>query len=77
MCLEVCGAIVSHRARGKTVDTDVNPIQIDETRFAGRRKYNRGRMLNGDNPPLSEDSQADLQKTGTMNVELMGLGFLV
>jgi hypothetical protein len=45
------------------VGTDVNPIQIDEARFAGRRKYNRGGMLNGDNPPppRSEDSDADLQ----------------
>jgi len=36
-----------------------NPIQIDEARFAGRQKDNRGRMLNGDNAPLSEDSDAD------------------
>jgi hypothetical protein len=43
------------------VGTDVNPIQIDEARFAGRRKYNRGRMLSGDNPPLSEDSDADVK----------------
>jgi translation initiation factor IF-1 len=43
------------------VGTEVNPIQIDEARIAGRRKYNRGRMLNGDNPLLFEDSDADLQ----------------
>jgi hypothetical protein len=55
MCREVCGAIVSHRARGKMVGTDVNSMQIDEARFrfAGRRKYNHGRILHGDNSPLS------------------------
>ncbi|MPC32341.1 hypothetical protein E2C01_025651 [Portunus trituberculatus] len=41
------------------VGTTNNPIQIDEARFAGRRKYNRGRMLNGDNAPLSEDNDAE------------------
>ena len=59
MCREVCGAIVSHRRRRKMVGTNDNPIQIDEARFAGRRKYNRGRMLNGDNAPLSEESDAE------------------
>jgi len=59
MCREVCAAIVSHQRRGKMVGTMDNPIQIDEARFAGRRKYNRGRMLNGDNAPLSEDSDAE------------------
>lgn len=61
MCREVCGVIVSHSTRGKMIGTDVEPIQIDEARFAGRRKYNRGRMLIGDNPPLSEDSDVNLQ----------------
>jgi hypothetical protein len=28
-------------------------------------------------PPLSEDTDADYKTTGTMDVELMGLGFLV
>lgn len=43
------------------VDTDGNPNQTDEARFAGRRKYNRGRMLNGNNAPLCEDSDADIK----------------
>ena len=59
MCREVCAAIVSHEQKWKMVGTNDNPIQIDEVRFAGRRKYNRGRMLNGDNTPLSEDSDAE------------------
>ena len=41
------------------VGTIGNPIQINEARFAGQRKYNQGRMLNGDNAPLSEDSEAE------------------
>ena len=40
----------------KTID---NPIQSDEARFAGQRKYNRGSMLNGDNAPLSKDSETE------------------
>jgi len=35
--------------------THANPIQIVEVRFAGRRKYNRGRMLGGDKPPAKTD----------------------
>lgn len=35
-----------------------NPIQIDKARFTSRRKYNRGRMLNGDIAPLFEDIDA-------------------
>ena len=27
------------------VGTQENPVEIDEARFAGRRKYNRGRQL--------------------------------
>ena len=61
MCREVCGTIVSHRQRGKMVGTNNNLIQIDEARFAGQRKYNRGRMLNGDNARLSDDSDASAQ----------------
>lgn len=61
ICREVCGAIVSHRVRGKMVGTEDNPIQIDEARFARRRKYKRGRMLNGDQALLSEDSDAVVQ----------------
>lgn len=61
MCREVCGSTVSCRKRGKMVGTEENPIQIDEARFAGRRKYNRGRLLNGDAAPLSEDSDADIE----------------
>ena len=50
--------IVFHQRPEKMIGTLDNPIQIDEARFAGRRKYNRERMLNGDNAPLSEDSEA-------------------
>ena len=59
MCREVCGAVFSHRQRGKMVRTNDNSTQIDEARFADRREHNRGRTLNGDNAPLSEDSNSD------------------
>ena len=41
------------------VGTNDNPLQIDEARFTGRQKYNRGILLNGDKSPLSEDSDAE------------------
>ena len=33
------------------VGTESEPIQIDEARFAGRRKYDKGCMLAGDSSP--------------------------
>ncbi|XP_076054970.1 uncharacterized protein LOC143033425 [Oratosquilla oratoria] len=60
MCREVCSSIVSVHNRGQMVGTAENPVQIDEARFAGRRKYNRGRLLNGDRAPDSADSEADV-----------------
>jgi hypothetical protein len=41
--------------------TQIDPIQIDEARFAGKRKYNRDRLLNVDQPPSSEDSDIEVQ----------------
>jgi hypothetical protein len=43
------------------VGTEIDPIQIDDARFSGKRKYNRGRLLNGDQPPSSKDSDVDVQ----------------
>ena len=37
------------------VGTKSDPIQIDESKFAGRRKYNHGRILNGDRAAAEED----------------------
>ena len=39
------------------VETAVNPVERDEARFAGRRKYNRGRLLNRDERAESSDSE--------------------
>ena len=64
VCREVCGTIVSHRQRGKIVGTNDNSTQVDAARFADQRKYNRGRMVNGANATLSEDSDADAQNNG-------------
>ncbi|KAK4886068.1 hypothetical protein RN001_002339 [Aquatica leii] len=38
-----------------------NPVQIHEVRFVGKRKYNRGRMLNGDHPAESNESDAEIE----------------
>ena len=62
MCREVCSIIVSCSFRGQMKGTHEMPVQIDEARFAGRRKYNRGRLLAGDHGPLSEDSEAEVDK---------------
>ena len=57
MCREVCSSIVSVNRRGQIVETAVNPVERDEARFAGRRKYNRGRLLNRDERAESTDSE--------------------
>jgi hypothetical protein len=58
MCREVCSSAVSVNRRGQMVGTAADPIQIDEARFAGRRKYNRGRVLAGDQPAQEVDDEA-------------------
>ncbi|KAK4873826.1 hypothetical protein RN001_013186 [Aquatica leii] len=59
MCREVCSSIVSVQ-RGALVGTNKNPVQVNEVRFAGQRKFNRGRFLVGDYPALSEDSDTEI-----------------
>ena len=61
MCREVCSSVVSKRPQIE--GTFDNPIQIDEARFAGRRKYNRGRLLARDAHPDSEDEDADVHNS--------------
>ena len=41
-CRSVCSKIVSVDNRGKMIGSEDEPIQIDEARFAGRRKYKKG-----------------------------------
>lgn len=59
MCREVCSSVISKRPQME--GTFQHPIQIDESRFAGRRKYNRGRLLTGDAQPVSEDEDAHVE----------------
>jgi hypothetical protein len=56
ICREVYSNIVHSRL--KMVET-----QIDKARFAGKRNYNRGRLLNGDKPPSSEDTDVEIQNS--------------
>ncbi|XP_031329161.1 uncharacterized protein LOC116160167 [Photinus pyralis] len=60
MCREVCSSMVSYTTNGRLTGTREDPVQIDEARFAGRRKYGRGRMLQGDAPTESEESDDDI-----------------
>ena len=59
MCREVCTTIM--RRRPQMLGTHTSPIQIDEARFAGRRKYNRGRILQGDHPPQERDADVAVE----------------
>jgi len=43
MCREVCTAVV--KTKRKIFGNARNPIQIDETRFVGRWKYDSSRLL--------------------------------
>lgn len=58
MCREVCTAVL--KTKNKLVGNAQNPIQIDEAHFAGRRKYNRGRLLARDAPPSLTDIIAEV-----------------
>jgi len=44
-CRQVCSRYVNDMP--KLIGTAEEPIQIDEAYFRGKRKYNRGRLLNG------------------------------
>ena len=57
--------------------TQENPVEIDETRFAGRRKYNRGRLLKGDKRADSTDSEADVENNRNHGRRIEGHGCLV
>jgi hypothetical protein len=59
MCREVCTKVIEKK--GQMLGTAEEPIQIDESRFAGKRKYNHGRPLQGNCAPQSEDSDALLE----------------
>ena len=59
MCWEVCMKVTEKK--GQMLGTTEQPIQIDEARFAGKRKYNRGRLLQGNRVPQSEDTDALLE----------------
>ncbi|KAK4880801.1 hypothetical protein RN001_008947 [Aquatica leii] len=61
LCMEVCSSVVSVNRRGQLRETEKNPVQIHEVRFVGKRKYNRGRMLNGDHPAESNESDAEIE----------------
>ena len=58
LCGEICTQIVFVTRRGKMIGTAEDPVQIDEARFAGGRKYNR--LFQGDQPPDSTDSEAEV-----------------
>ena len=51
----------SMRRRPQMLGTHTSPIQIDEARFAGRRKYNRGCILQGDYPPQEWDADVAVE----------------
>ena len=59
MCREVCMKVIENK--GQMLGTGEEPIQIDEARFARKRKYNRGRLLKGNRVPQSEDIDALLE----------------
>ena len=51
------------------VGTVENQIQIDEIYMSGRRKYNRGRVLDGDKPASPEDEDGDISDWGEEKIE--------
>jgi hypothetical protein len=59
MCREVCTKVIE--SKGQILGTTEEPIQIDEARFAGKCKYNRGRLLKGNRISQLKDSDALLE----------------
>ena len=57
---KVCSQMVTVEKRGKMIGTVDEPIQIDEARFAGRRKNNKGRLLSGDMQVNLQDENAEV-----------------
>jgi len=73
MCREVCSSFV--KKRPKMMGTVINPIQIDEARFAGKRKYNLEGYLMVINP-LHRKTVMLNYTTFYMDEESMDLEFL-
>jgi hypothetical protein len=59
ICREVCTKVIEKK--GQMLGTAEEPIQIDESLFVGKRKYNLGRLLQGNCASQSEDSDALLE----------------
>ena len=55
----VCTKVIEKKSQ--MLGTAEEPIHIDEARFAGKRTYNRSRLLQGNRAPQSEDSDALLE----------------
>lgn len=39
----------------------IQSIHVDKVKFSSKRKYNRERLLNGDQTPLSEGSETEVE----------------
>lgn len=52
-CRAVCTKVIA--LEPKFLGTATEPVQVDESYFAGRRKYNRGRLLSRDKKHPQED----------------------
>eukprot|EP00171_Calliarthron_tuberculosum_P022256 IDg22256t1 len=58
LCREVCSKRMENEPR--LIGTPGHPVQIDESYFSGRRKYNRGRLLSGNQVDvIVEDGNSD------------------
>ena len=57
MCRQICSATMDKQQ--KFCGTSDAPIQIDESYFSGRRKYNRGRLQKGDKRRKHEEKEDD------------------
>lgn len=60
LCREVCSKVI--RSLPKMVGTPERTVQIDESYFQGRRKYNRGRKLDGDEVKEDEKRKREEMK---------------
>jgi hypothetical protein len=75
MCREVCTKVIEKK--GQMPSTAEEPIQIDEAQFAGKCKYNCGRLLHSNRSPELEDSDALLENKRNHGKRMDGPWILV
>lgn len=69
--LYTCNYTIGIENEHKVIGTAENPIQVHDFYFSGRRKYNKGRYLKGDNDRVMKNNTTGTRKN---NYNDQGIG---